>query len=65
MPEIINSTMTKIIENAPYEEISQQNQEEEKKGAAAPEDVKVQFPAEKPWKKKKTKVYDLCRYTEE
>ena len=57
--------MTKIIENAPYEEISQQNQEEEKKGAAAPEDVKVQFPAEKPWKKKKTKVYDLCRYTEE
>ena len=25
MPEIINSTMTKIIENAPYEQISSQN----------------------------------------
>lgn len=66
MPELINSTMTKIIENAPYEENDQEESKQSDTAAASPEEVKVKFPEEKPWKKKKpTKVYDLCRYTQE
>ena len=65
MPELINTTMAKIIQNAPYEQDL-----EESKSAPAPEAKSAgkAFPAEKPWKKKpqkKAKVYDLCTYTEE
>ena len=58
MPRLINETMEKIIKNAPYEE-----REEEQKNSklthgssvqvAHPEEVKIEFPAEKPWLKAK------------
>ena len=66
MPKLINETMTKIIQNAPYEEVGNNVEETKTEVAAAPEEVKIEFPAEKPWlKKKKTKVYDSNRYTQQ
>ena len=64
MPRIVNEIMTKIIQNAPYAETNDSIEESKTAaGKADPEEVKVEFPAEKPWLKKKTKIYDSERYT--
>ena len=69
MPELISETMQKIIKNAPYEDkkIAKAKSEEESKGEedlphgaqlkkipVSTEEIKVEFPEEKPWKKKKS-----------
>ena len=78
LPGICSTVMTKIIENAPYEKDKGTNEESKEETLDSGATLiktdglreKKEFPAEKPWKKKKApekpkKVYDLTKWTQE